>query len=122
MNPLVQSLEKSQLEFSKIVSDSIRQTLDSANLKLAAQIESSLNRQLRIPIENLADRLVNTTKVNSEIVGNRSERLRKIAESQKISQNSTNLITSSVNPTNLQQNSDIAPTTENGNFSKVISS
>jgi hypothetical protein len=122
MNPLVTSLEKSQMEFSKIVFDAIRQTMDSANLKLAAQIESALNRQLRIPIENLTDRLTHANKSHNDQSVNRSERLRKIADSQKASLssnlalNSSEILAESVSTSYTKLNS------ENANLSKISSS
>lgn len=57
--PLIQSIEKNQQNLTESLADAIAQALGAANNKLSTQIENSLQRQVKAPIDALSNQLLN---------------------------------------------------------------
>ena len=56
--PLLQGLERNQKTMADAISEAISDSIVSANNKLSSQIENSLQRQVRNPIEALSSQLL----------------------------------------------------------------
>lgn len=57
-NPLIKAMERNQKAMSELLSESIAEALNSSNNRLASQIESSLHRKSKEPLENLGRQLL----------------------------------------------------------------
>jgi hypothetical protein len=80
--PIIEALERNQKTIAEKISSAITSALESSNGKLAMQIENSLHRKTKEPIENLSKQMMLLRPVKSES-DTQQEAIRKIINSAK---------------------------------------
>jgi hypothetical protein len=87
LRPAIAAIEHAQTDAARVCADAVAHALNSANLRLAGQIESALERQVRSPLELLNSRFSRTVLAGSPDQSN--ERLKKIIRTHQASVVST---------------------------------
>ncbi len=80
LKPLFEHLEDAQRQMAINTTKSIEKAFDAANAKLASQIESALQRHVRVPIDGLGAKI--SRSASTQATEGTKERLKKIIQEQ----------------------------------------